>query len=165
MKEKNASPLSQPQNPSSIPEAINSFKGDFGFLSNFHEASLWWEGKQWRSVEHAYQAAKFSDESSRELVRVARTPAAAKQMGKSAQLPEDWDAKKIDIMRTLVREKFKNPLLRSMLLATGEVYLAEGNWWGDRVWGICKGTGLNWLGKILMEVREECRREEESDND
>jgi len=96
---------------------------------------------------------------------VARTPAAAKQMGKSAQLPEDWDAKKIDIMRTLVREKFKNPLLRSMLLATGEVYLAEGNWWGDRVWGICKGTGLNWLGKILMEVREECRREEESDND
>lgn len=63
-------------------------------------------------------------------------------------------------MRTLVREKFRNPLLRAMLLATEDVELVEGNSWNDTFWGVCKGVGLNWLGQILMKVRDECRREE-----
>jgi predicted NAD-dependent protein-ADP-ribosyltransferase YbiA (DUF1768 family) len=31
----------------------------------------------------------------------------------------------------------------------------EGNTWNDRFWGVCRGSGLNHLGRILMEVRAE----------
>ena len=35
--------------------------------------------------------------------------------------------------------------------------LVEGNTWGDRFWGVCGGVGLNWLGRLLMQVRDEVR--------
>jgi predicted NAD-dependent protein-ADP-ribosyltransferase YbiA (DUF1768 family) len=38
---------------------------------------------------------------------------------------------------------------------TKEKLLIEGNYWKDTFWGICDGIGKNYLGKILMEVREE----------
>jgi ribA/ribD-fused uncharacterized protein len=150
----------QPDLPSSAPAVIDNFRFEFGFLSNFHEASIWVDGERYPSVEHAYQAAKASDPSTKRMIREARTPAIAKKLGYSCQLPDDWDTKKVDIMRRLVREKFKNPLLRSMLLATGDAQLVEGNTWNDRFWGVCRGSGQNWLGKILMEIRNECQREE-----
>ena len=64
------------------------------------------------------------------------------------------------VVSCLLQEKFKNPLLRSMLLATEDVLLVESNTWGDRTWGVYKGAGENWLGRLLMEVRAECREEE-----
>lgn len=150
----------QPDLPGEVPATIDLFRFEFGFLSNFHEASIWVDGERYPSVEHAYQAMKSSDESTRKMIREARTPAVAKKLGYSCKLPDDWDTKKVDIMRTLVRAKFKNPLLRSMLLATEGANLVEGNTWNDRFWGVCKGSGQNWLGRILMEVRDECRKEE-----
>lgn len=140
---------------------IDSFRGDFGFLSNFYESSIWVDGRQYPSVEHAYQAFKFGpDGEGHELVRKAKTPGIAKKLGRAASLPNHWESTKVDLMRRLVREKFKNPLLRAQLLATEDVELIEGNWWNDRFWGVCRGSGQNWLGKILMEVREECKAEE-----
>ena len=139
---------------------IDRFSGDFGFLSNFYESSLWYRGKQYRSVEHAYQACKAPDEASHETIRNARTPSVAKRLGKAVRLPADWEARKLGLMRELVHEKFKNPLLRALLLATEDVPLVEGNTWNDTYWGVCRGAGLNWLGKILMEERELCKKEE-----
>lgn len=139
---------------------IDSFRGDFGFLSNFFESSIWINGERYPSVEHAYQAAKAGDEVTKKMIREAKTPGIAKKLGQSCQLPYDWDNKKVAVMRELVREKFKNPLLRSLLLATGDAELIEGNTRNDCFWGVCRGSGQNWLGKILMEVREECKREE-----
>lgn len=140
---------------------IDSFRGDFGFLSNFHESSIWVNGLRYPSVEHAYQAFKFGKEGSgHELVRNAKTPGEAKKLGKAASLPRDWESTKVALMRQLVQEKFKNPLFRAMLLATGDAKLVEGNWWNDTFWGVCRGKGSNWLGRILMEVRDECKREE-----
>lgn len=121
------------------------------------------DGKRYRSVEHAYQAMKFDDPTAREIVRNARTPSEAKKLGKSANLPLDWETKKVSIMRELVSKKFDNPFLREMLLATEDAELIEGNWWGDRFWGVCKGTGQNWLGKILMEVREDMRTKQSNE--
>lgn len=143
---------------------IDSFRGDFGFLSNFHEASIWIDGQQYPSVEHAYQAFKFgpyvTKDDAHDVVRQAKTPAVAKKLGKAASLPKNWDTVKVELMRRFVKEKFKNPILRSMLLATEDAQLVEGNWWNDKFWGVCRGQGLNWLGRILMEVRAECKREE-----
>ena len=136
---------------------IDSFRGAFGFLSNFHEASLWYNGKQYRSVEHAYQAFKSTDESTHELIRNAKSPGIAKRLGKSVQLTPDWETRKVDLMRELLRKKFENPLLRALLLVTDGADLVENNTWNDRFWGTCRGSGQNWLGKLLMEVREECK--------
>ena len=61
---------------------------------------------------------------------------------------------KIPLMRSLLREKFVQEPERSILLATGDEELIEGNWWHDTFWGQCPlGTGENWLGRLLMEVR------------
>lgn len=75
----------------------------------------------------------------------------------------DWEQVKVDLMRTFVRKKFENPFLRPMLLTTGDAELVEGNTWNDTFWGVCRGAGHNWLGKILMEVRDEIRLEDEGE--
>ncbi len=75
---------------------------------------------------------------------------------------EDWDMVKQDIMYGIIRAKFtQNPDLCDKLLATGALMLIEGNDWDDRYWGVDKhtGEGKNHLGKILMRVRNELRRQ------
>jgi hypothetical protein len=59
-------------------------------------------------------------------------------------------------MFDIVWAKFScNPHLLDKLLKTEGTYLEEGNWWGDEYWGTVEGKGQNWLGKILMKVRDE----------
>jgi predicted NAD-dependent protein-ADP-ribosyltransferase YbiA (DUF1768 family) len=41
--------------------AITSFKGKYGFLSNFMDAKVMLDGMEYPSVENAYQAAKTTD--------------------------------------------------------------------------------------------------------
>lgn len=144
--------------------SIVSFRGEFGFLSNFYEATIYVDGKKYKSVEHAYQAHKTLDPWSRKLIREAVTPGQAKKLGQGVSLRPDWDSVKVDLMRTFVRKKFENPFLRPLLLATGEAKLVESNTWNDTFWGVCRGVGQNWLGKILMEIRDEIRKEEESES-
>lgn len=70
----------------------------------------------------------------------------------------DWEEVKYDVMYEIVKAKFiQNPDLKEKLLSTGDEYLVEGNHWGDRTWGQVNGVGKNWLGKILMKVREELK--------
>lgn len=137
-----------------------------GFLSNFHPSTFVYEGKTYRTVEHAYQCHKTLDEESRELIRKSRTPAEAKKLGRCLTLRPDWLEVRIPLMRDFIRKKFENPLLMSLLLGTGDAELVHGNVWNDRFWGVCRGTGENWLGVILMDVRKdlvEFSREENKD--
>lgn len=142
---------------------ISGFHGVFGFLSNFYEATIYVDGNKYRSVEHAYQAYKTLDPWSRRLIRDAKTPGEAKKLGRSVPLRDGWESVKIDLMRSFVKKKFENPFLRPLLLATGDAELIEANTWNDTFFGTCRGKGLNWLGRILMETRNEIRKEEESE--
>lgn len=56
-------------------------------------------------------------------------------------------------MEDLLIQKFKIPELVKALLDTGTAELIEGNWWGDKFWGVCRGQGKNHLGKLLMKIR------------
>lgn len=127
----------------------------YPFLSNFYPSTIYVEGKSYKTVEHAYQAHKTLDESNRDLIRRASSPAEAKKLGRAIVLRPDWDAVKIDLMRSFIRKKFENPFLEPLLINTSDAELIYGNTWNDTYWGVCRGTGLNWLGKILMEVRKE----------
>jgi len=68
-------------------------------------------------------------------------------------------------MRYLLWQKFSDSALRQRLLATGDAILVEGNTRHDCIFGRCHcskcgGTGLNWLGVLLMEIRQECQAED-----
>jgi N-glycosidase YbiA len=138
-------------------KVIDSFTtaAGYGFLSNFHPSTIYVNGKSYPTVEHAIQAHKTLDETSHDLIRRAKTPGEAKKLGRAVLLRPDWEEVKVDLMRDFVRKKFENPFLRPLLVATGDAELIEGNTWNDRFWGVCRGSGLNWLGKILMEIRGE----------
>lgn len=140
---------------------IDSFTlvSGYGFLSNFHASTVTLDGRKYSSVEHAYQASKTTDDAARELIRKSKTPGEAKKLGRALTLRPDWDSVKVDLMRSFVSEKFSSPFLAHELLKTGDADLVYGNTWNDRFWGVCRGTGQNWLGRILMEVRDSLRRD------
>lgn len=132
---------------------IDHFDGDYKFLSNFYPAVVIYGYKRYPSVEHAYQAAKTDDESTRDLIRKLPTAGQAKREGGKVKLKQDWHLHKRRIMEELLIQKFKHPELRAMLMATEGQDLVEGNYWGDTYWGIYNGKGHNYLGKILMSIR------------
>jgi ribA/ribD-fused uncharacterized protein len=137
-------------------QVIDRFDGEHRFLSNFLPEPVVFARIEYPTVEHAFQAAKTHDRALKLAVTAAPSPGAAKRMGRKLPLRADWERVKTDIMRTLVRLKFStHQELRELLLATREARLIEENTWDDTFWGVCKGKGQNWLGRILMEVREE----------
>lgn len=141
-------------------EEIKFFKGEYGFLSNFHPSPLEWEGVTFPTLEHAYQAAKSNDINERWAIAGLKTAGVAKKAGRKLPLPEDWDVRKVEVMRALVAIKFSSDELRDKLLSTGTATLVEGNWWGDYFWGVCRGKGENMLGRILMAERDRLRQTE-----
>lgn len=158
--------------PTSAP-CIDSFTGDYRFLSNFAQIGqplqLW--DQLWRTSEHAYQAGKATTPGDFRYIRDAPTAGEAKRRGRQIALRPDWDEIKRVTMLQVVFTKFSFPDLRDRLVATGPAVLIEGNSWHDDYWGaipdtktpegqlwVCNdGTylaGRNWLGRILMSVRE-----------
>ena len=137
---------------------IIAFQGAYRFLSNFWPCRVKWATEYYRSVEHAYQAAKTVSPLEQAKVRDCVTAGDAKRMGRKITLRPDWDLDKLSVMLDLVRQKFQDPMLQRQLLSTEDVELIEGNYWNDTFWGVCNGKGQNNLGKILMRVRSEVRR-------
>lgn len=135
---------------------INSFSGKYRFLSNFYPSEVYYENHKYKTIEHAFQAAKATNSEDRRRIANADTPGDAKRLGRNISLRDDWEKVKIEVMRELLEQKFTLiPKLRNKLLETGESTLIEGNTWGDKFWGVCDGEGQNWLGKLLMEVRKD----------
>jgi ribA/ribD-fused uncharacterized protein len=141
---------------------IKQFKGEHAFLSNFHASPIEFEGILYPTIEHAFQAAKTEDRETRLKIAEKDSPSKAKRAGGRRGIIKDfdqqsWEAKKVETMRTLVRLKFEDPILREKLIATGDQELQEGNTWNDTFWGISlkTGKGRNELGKILEEIRKE----------
>ena len=146
---------------------IDSFRGEFRFLSNFYPSSVRIAGDEfpdaYQSVEHAFQAAKTLDPKERWMIREAASPGRAKKLGQTVTLRPAWDDIKLNVMRDLVWYKFtEHPELRAKLLATEDAELVEGNTWGDRFWGVDieSGEGENHLGKLLMETRDKIREQQ-----
>ncbi len=111
-------------------------------------------GMECPTVEHAYQAMKFADPAVQALVIMQPTPGLAKREGRQHSLRSGWEIAKLQVMRVLLRKKFRISYLQVQLLATGLVELEETNYWGDTYWGVCKGEGANHLGLLLMELRD-----------
>ena len=137
-----------------------SRKTGYDFLSNFFASTVAYEGTLYPTVEHAYQASKTLDKSTREIIRKAPDPNKAKRLGQSIVVRSDWHDVRVNIMKSLIKEKFENPFLKWRLLETKNKELINENRWNDKFWGVVNGKGENWLGKILQDVRQEILNEE-----
>lgn len=146
---------------------VPNFTGRYAFLSNFTRENVYSPKYEiwFPSRENAYQSLKFLDpERAREIALM--TPAEAKRAGRNASLARDWrenpELSKLDAMAAVLYSCFvspsASPASQERLLSTGDAYLEEGNYWGDRFWGTEMGEGENRLGWLLMYARTYLRK-------
>lgn len=130
----------------------------YGEFSNFAPYPIRVDGKTWPTSEHYFQAQKFRGTPHVEQIRRAKTPGIAARMGRERSRPlrRDWESAKRDVMRRALRAKFtQHADLRALLVGTRAARLVErtanDSYWGDGG----DGSGHNWLGRLLMELRAE----------
>jgi hypothetical protein len=139
----------------------------FGAFSNLYPRALEFDGEVYLTAEHAYQAGKAAKKAVREWVLSAPNPALVAMAAHglySWDVVPNWATIKFDRMRGVLFAKYRQHQdLRTLLLSTGEARLVESaktNNAVNRLWGEVNGKGENMLGKLLMEVRAELRKEE-----
>ena len=140
---------------------IDSFRGDYNFLSDFYPAETWYRGIKYASSEHAYMSAKSDDNRWKMFCADSSNRASlvkAKSYELGGLLREDWVHVKYMVMFECLQSKFSQEPLRQQLIDTKGEYLKEGNDWGDAYWGVdVVHGGENNLGKVLMSLRESFR--------
>ena len=130
------------------------------WLSNFWPCAVVLDDVWYASVEHAYQAAKTTPEHRAVFQDLKTTAAQAKEYGKKVPFRSDWPAQKLSVMYELLKQKFASgtPMATQLLETVGQE-LVEGNSWGDVFWGVCHGKGTNWLGVLIMEIRDSLQKQ------
>ena len=140
--------------------AIKFYKvnNEYGCFSNFSLHGFELDGKYWSTSEHYFQAQKFEDEVLRERIRCAKKPMEAALLGRNKALPlrEDWEDIKEEVMRKALYAKFMaNDDIKVVLMSTYPQEIIEDTS-TDYYWGCgSDGTGLNRLGQLLIELRQQ----------
>ena len=134
---------------------IESFDGKYRWLSNFWLCPVARSGYIYPSTENAYQSAKVSKFIG-ENPFLTCSPAKAKEYGQKMLDRMSWDSVKVDVMRGVLKQKFREgSYLGEKLIDTDNVSIIQGNTWGDKFWGVCDGEGRNMLGFLIMQIRSE----------
>ncbi len=150
-----------------------------GCFSNWYRRKFVIDDFEYLHVEQYMMAQKarlFHDAARYTAILRATNPWECKDLGKLVAPfdPMIWDLARYEIVKAGNRAKYEqNPDLKSKLLSTGKAILAEASP-KDRIWGIgldadsaantdpADWPGLNLLGKILMELREEFSETDDS---
>lgn len=147
-----------------IASMIEHFKSpEHAFLSNFALVTIEYKGFVYPSVEHAYMSAKCDDPQWKVYCSNTNVkPGDVKKASRHIRLVDNWNVIKFAIMEECLRKKFAQEPFKGKLMATGDEYLQEGNWWNDKVWGVDLKSnppvGENNLGKLLMKIRSELKQ-------
>lgn len=138
----------------------------YGAFSNLFRCAITFEGCVYPTAEHAYQAGKALKPAVREWILRAPTPALAAMAAHGLytwDVVPNWACIKVDRMRAVLKAKFsQHENLKQLLLDTGSRRLVEAGTTNNavnRFWGEVDGKGENTLGKLLMELRQELRKE------
>ena len=134
---------------------------------NFFECDIAYDGRNFRSVEHAYQytqAMTLGYQETAQDILNTDTGRDAKMVSKELPQSNAWDLVKLDVMRDLVKIKMDTCMMfTEALIETGDKILAEAT--SDCFYGsglspeLTKCTrpanfpGHNELGKLMMELR------------
>lgn len=130
-----------------------------GFYSNLFPASFVdINNKCWATSEHYYQAHKYSEypkimEKLRNIKKPRDVSSAGRDKDIQMYISIDWNDKKDLIMKEALKYKFQqNNNLKKLLLESGDARIIEVTE-HDNYWACGDGTGLNKLGKFLMDLR------------
>lgn len=155
----------------SAPAEVKFYRANekpYGVFSNLFRRPVIFEGREFPTAEHAYQAGKARRTSVREWLLSAPTPglvAMASHVLCPWDVVPDWSRIKYDRMRRVLIAKFsQHDDLRGILLSTGEARIVESGKVENktnRTWGEVKGKGKNMLGVLLMQVRDELRKSQQ----
>lgn len=128
------------------------------YLNNYAHSPFVIDGKEFKTVEHYYQACKFQDEAKFEEIRNAPDPDLAKKGSRKYPIEvENWEEVKDAVMYKGLLAKFdQNPDLKQKLLETGMSRLVEDSQ-VDPYWGGVLPNSRNKLGEFLMEIRRSLR--------
>lgn len=146
-----------------------------GPFTNFYEKPFNYKGYVVYSSEQAFMLEKALtfDKKSVSKILSARKPQQVKRLGRQIKNYNDktWDKIRYEKMVDVLRYKFRDPELKTILLETKDKTLAEASPM-DLIWGIgidaaqARRTppqhwkGKNLLGKALMQVRNELKGQE-----
>jgi ribA/ribD-fused uncharacterized protein len=149
-------------------EAIEKEHGIFVWSPVFSNVHVGWyyeepqiivDGETFPHTEAYFQSMKsfgtVGHKQAKEEIKRSQ-PIDAYYLGRNYLMRKDWDTIKASVMKRGVREKFKDSLLRSILLDTENypiVQLKACSTWGSGT----DGKGDNLLGAILMDLRKEIR--------
>ncbi len=153
---------------------IQTFRGEHDYLSNFYKAPVEIFGIKGETNEHIFQAMKTVIDTERYWIMDSPSPFEAKKRGRLVTMRPDWNGIRRRVMLELNLAKYnQNPKLAAALVLSAPHTLVEGNYWGDAYWGAVPAVlghtdqltwkdeetgqvlvGDNWLGRILMMIRE-----------
>ena len=144
----------------------------FGGLSNMAGGyPLLVNGRRVLTSEALYQACRFPQQPEiQALIIGQRSPMAAKMVGKPyrASTRPDWESVRVKVMRWALRVKLvqNRDAFGELLEQTGSLPIVEDShrddFWGATPVDDDQLVGQNILGRLLMELREEVRREPEA---
>jgi type I restriction enzyme S subunit len=139
----------------------------FGGLSNMAPGfPLRVNGVRILTSEALYQACRFPHMPDvQRLIITEHSPMTAKMRGKPfrSESRPDWDSVRVKIMRWCLRVKLAQNwgAFSKLLLETGDKPIVEqsskDDFWGAKVADDGKLVGMNVLGRLLMELREEIK--------
>ncbi len=142
----------------------------YGPFSNLYRRPIIFEGEEFATSEHAYQAGKARKPSVRKWLMDAPSPALLAMAAHGLyywDVAPGWSSSKFDRMRSVLVAKFtQHQDLQELLLSTGEARLVESATVDNevnRLWGEVGGVGKNMLGIMLMELRQKLRAGDLSD--
>lgn len=144
-----------------------------GPLSQWYSKNFSIDGLTYNTAEQYMMAAKayyFGDDAILQKILKSSNPSEQKALGRQVANfdAEAWNAVSRGYVYKANMAKFSDPELKAYLLSTGDKELVEASPY-DRIWGIglsednpdcydkTKWRGTNWLGEVLMKVRNDLR--------
>jgi ribA/ribD-fused uncharacterized protein len=141
--------------------------GEFGPLSNMApDYPIFLLGVRIPTAEALYQACRFPDEPDIQRIVIDQmSPMTAKMKSKKYRdrTRQDWDSIRVNVMRWCLRTKLQNNWERfgNVLEKTGKRPIVEEStkdeFWGAKPKDDGSLVGMNVLGRLLMELREQFR--------
>lgn len=147
-----------------------------GPYSNFYPAKIIVDGIEYQTTEQFFMSRKalhFGDEETNKLIMESKDPKTAKRLGRQVRKfnPKEWDSVSKEYMFQGNYAKFtQHKNLKEELLSTEDKKFCESSPF-DYHWGIgldafhaskideSEWPGENWLGEVLMAVRDKIREE------
>ena len=137
----------------------------YGAFSNLYKRTVQFEGDEYMTSEHAYQAGKARKEEVKKWLMAAPSPSLLAMAAHGLYVWDvhpEWSSTKFDRMKKILVCKYtQHQDLQELLLSTGDKHLVEVATVDNavnRLWGQVNGKGQNKLGELLMEVRNEIRQ-------